>query len=155
MTRNKGMHRQFLRSLMLASFVLAGAGCASSGTSAGDPVDVVGTWDYVVTDPADALNLRQGVIVITVDQGLLGGAISAPHIEVRPLENVRYTFDELTFRVQSLPGSSQGVGFSLDPEGDAMTGTAFPSSGPGSVEAGSRQSGSRRSTSLKLTKRTQ
>lgn len=147
------MSRQILPSLILVCLTLAGTGCASSGSSAGDPVDVVGTWDYVVTDPADALNLRQGVIVITVEEDLLGGAISATHIEVRPLENVRYTFDELTFRVQSLPGSSQGVGFSLDPDGDTMTGTAFPSSGPGTVEAGSRRSGSRRSTSLELTRR--
>lgn len=135
--------------LMFGTF---GAGCTSSESLSGDPADVVGTWDYIVIDPADALNLRQGVIRITHEEGLLGGTISAPHIEVRPLTNVRYTHGELTFRVQAMPGQTTGVGFSLDPDGNTMTGSAFPDSGSGSVEAVSRQSGSSLSTSLSLTR---
>jgi hypothetical protein len=129
-----------------------GIGCTSSERLSGDPADVVGTWDYIVTDPADALNLRQGIIRITQEEGLLGGTISAPHFEVRPLTNVRYSNGELTFRVQAMPGQPAGVGFSLDPDGATMNGTAFPDSRTGSVEASSRRSGFRLSTSLKLTR---
>ncbi len=101
-------------------FALVGAGCASSGSTAGDPVDVVGTWNYIVSDAADALNLRQGIIEITSENDQLGGVFSAPHIDTKPLLNVRYTHDELTFRIQAYPGQSSGVAFSLDPDGDQV-----------------------------------
>jgi len=147
------MHRIVL-SLNIAPFfvilALAVAGCGSSSSVTGDPDEIVGTWDYIVSDAADALNLRQGVIEITSDNDQLGGVFSAPHIDTRPLLNVRYSNDELTFRIQAYPGQTKGVAFSLDPNGDTMTGTAFPDSSPGSVESGSRQSGSRRSTNLRL-----
>lgn len=136
----------------LVIFGSIGTGCTSSESVSGDPADVVGTWDYIVTDPADALNLRQGVIRISLEDGLLGGTISAPHIDVSPLTNIRYTYGELTFRVQAMPGQPGGVSFSLDPDGDTMIGTAFPDSGSGSVEASSRRSGSRLSSSLRLTR---
>lgn len=131
---------------------LAVAGCGSSASVTGDPAEIVGTWDYIVSDAADALNLRRGVIEITSENDQLGGVFSAPHIDTRPLLNVRYRNDELTFRIQAYPGQTSGVAFSLDPDGDVMTGAAFPDSSPGSVESGSRESGSRRSTNLRLTR---
>jgi hypothetical protein len=137
--------------LGLAS-TLTFTGCATSGSASGDPAEVVGTWGYVVPDAADPLNLRQGVIVITFENERLGGTISAPHFDVRPLQNVRFRHSELTFRVQALPGQTEGVSFSLDPDGDTMSGTAFPSSGPGTAETGSRQSGSRMTTNLRLSR---
>ena len=128
------------------------AGCGSSASVSGDPADIVGTWNYIVPDAADALNLRRGVIQITNENSQLGGMFSAPHIDPKPLLNVRYTNDELTFRIQSVPGQTSGIAFSLDPDGDSMTGTAFPNTSAGSVESGSRQSGSRMSTNLRLTR---
>lgn len=138
--------------LVLPIVALIATGCASSGSTAGDPADVVGTWDYIVPDAADALNLRQGTITITNEDGQLGGMMAAPHIDPRPLLNVRYRSDELTFRIQALPGQTDGIGFSLDPDGNIMTGTAFPRSGSGTTDAASRQSGSRMSTNLRLTR---
>jgi hypothetical protein len=137
---------------MCPIIALIATGCASSGSSVGDPAEVVGTWSYIVSDAADALNLRQGTITITSEDGRLGGTMAAPHIDPRPLLNVRFRSDELTFRIQSLPGQTEGVGFSLDPDGDTMSGTAFPRSGSSTTDAASRQSGSRMSTNLRLTR---
>ena len=144
--------KRAIQLLILVASLAALGGCRTVAEVSGNPADVVGTWNYIVTDPADALNLKQGEIRITSEEGLLSGTISAPHIEIRPLTNVRYTYGELTFRVQDMPGQPGGIGFSLDPGGDTMTGTAFPDSGAGTVEPASRRSGSRLSTSLRLTR---
>ena len=149
------MSRNPLRAALTSSMcalVLLSTGCVTSGSSTGNADDVVGTWGYLVPDAIDPMNLRQGVIQITSENGILGGTISAVHFDARPLTNVRYTYGELTFRVQSMPGQSQAVAFSLDPEGDTMVGTAYPDSGAGSVEAGSRRSGSMASTNIRLSR---
>lgn len=138
--------------IVLLTAVLATAGCGSSESLTGDPAEVIGTWDYIVTDGIDALRLNQGVIDITYEDGLLSGTLTAPQIVTTPLQSVRYAAGELTFRVLSIPGQTGAVTFSLDPEGDVMTGTAFPSTGSGTVEAESRRSGSRLSTEVKLTR---
>jgi hypothetical protein len=146
------MHSFSKFSVALFGLAIIVTGCASSGSTAGDPAEVVGTWDYVVSDAADALNLRQGTIQITNENDRLGGIFSAPHVEPRPLQGVRFRTGELTFSIQALPGQTTGIGFSLDPAGDIMTGTGFPTSSAGTVETGSRQSGSRKSTNLRLTR---